>query len=97
MHTLQCQPAIKFLEQIPDDQGIYRTNNAIVFPIQPASKVPTTGNVVDEIENLESMDRVAFVSGCMLSQPREPRFGSVNYEALLAIVAKLPLNILPFF
>ena len=97
MHTLQCQPAIKFLSKFPDDQGIYRTSNAIVFPSQPPTQVPNTSNVVDEIENLESMNRIHFVSECMLSQLRELRFASVDYQALTAIVAKLPLNALPFF
>jgi hypothetical protein len=97
MHTLQCQPGIKFLSKFPDDQGRYQTSNAIVFPNQPPSQVPNNSNVVDEIENLESMNRVDFVSGCMLSQLRELRFASVDYQALTAIVAKLPLNVLPFF
>jgi hypothetical protein len=90
-------PAITFLSKFPDDQGIYRTNNAIVFANQPPSQVPNTSSVVDEIENLESMDRADFVSGCMLSHLRELRFASVDYQALTAIVAKLALNVLPFF
>jgi hypothetical protein len=97
MHTLQCQPAIKFLSKFPDDQGIYRTSNAIVFPSQPPSQVPNTSNVVDEIENLESMNRIDLVSRCTLSHLRELRFASVDYQALTAIVAETPLNVLPFF